>query len=470
MIKKLLSTVALCALFTGANAQSDRVLTPIANGEIKTAFTPYESKKGGSGVNVSAAIVQDTLEYFFNKHVFRNANGAQFIGANVPFQFTNTPVSHIASRFFNTSTVAVTGAECVVAKKSTSTTNTITVKLRLCLIVAGNPQLPGLDSVNAVVNNAGTNGWFAGGDFPNGPHVLTSDFAIVAQNASPNAGDTATFYMTNGSVPSATAGTIPVGSKFGEGLSWFRAAGTWTTTQGFWGTANIPFASSSMEYCLSPRVTYTATADHATVPTTVCPQAQVIYNNTSTSLINNRQFNMNKFVQVWAPFTATNNPSSTSDSVFVFDAGDGQGMFYDMNHIHYYTTIGVYTSTLTANIRKMNFPNIAAGTASSVKFAETKNNTIQTILACGPLGIANYNTVEGINIYPNPSNNGYVNITNLSNESTIELVNMLGQTVSKSKVNGGNHSFDYSHLPKGTYFVKISANNEKTKLTKLILN
>jgi hypothetical protein len=47
---------------------------------------------------------------------------------------------------------------------------------------------------------------------------------------------------------------------------------------------------------------------------------------------------------------------------------------------------------------------------------------------------------------------------------------MLGQSVYKDRANAGTYSTDLSLLPKGSYFVKINALNEKTKILKLILN
>ena len=109
-------------------------------------------------------------------------------------------------------------------------------------------------------------------------------------------------------------------------------------------------------------------------------------------------------------------------------------------------------------------------TGSGVKLQDA-TTFAKTIAVCS--GIQNLSGPEAVNIYPNPST-GLVNVANLPSESSIEVINMLGQSVYSLKAISGDHSVELSNflstLSKGTYFVKISSVNEKTKIVKLILN
>ena len=73
-------------------------------------------------------------------------------------------------------------------------------------------------------------------------------------------------------------------------------------------------------------------------------------------------------------------------------------------------------------------------------------------------------------IAPNPSENIFnINFGNvLKNTTTIEVYNMLGQTVFKDTINDTNtYSFDASNLPTATYILKLS--NENEVMTKKLL-
>jgi hypothetical protein len=75
------------------------------------------------------------------------------------------------------------------------------------------------------------------------------------------------------------------------------------------------------------------------------------------------------------------------------------------------------------------------------------------------------------NIYPNPTFNGTTSIT--WNELTIdkiEIFNLLGEIILEKKVNGKNGIQSFTNLPLGTFFVKLSNNNEIVITKKLIVN
>jgi Secretion system C-terminal sorting domain len=81
------------------------------------------------------------------------------------------------------------------------------------------------------------------------------------------------------------------------------------------------------------------------------------------------------------------------------------------------------------------------------------------------------NTKHSISIYPNPSTGVFtVNFNNnLEDNNNIEIFNLLGQNVYKETViNEKDLKISLTHLPKGTYIVKI-ANGEENYNTKIII-
>ena len=58
-------------------------------------------------------------------------------------------------------------------------------------------------------------------------------------------------------------------------------------------------------------------------------------------------------------------------------------------------------------------------------------------------------------VYPNPSN-GVVSIKNLTNNSMVELVNILGEVLYKGKVSGTATTLDFSSLPTANYYLKVT--------------
>lgn len=67
------------------------------------------------------------------------------------------------------------------------------------------------------------------------------------------------------------------------------------------------------------------------------------------------------------------------------------------------------------------------------------------------------NQLDRIQVYPNPSN-GILNIENAEN-SSLEIVNILGEVVAKEAINTNMKSINISNLPQGNYFVRIATSN-----------
>lgn len=443
MIKKLLSVSLLLIAAVSMNAQSNLVAEP-AGPLTKQATIEAENAIAAKS---SALTMGDTLWYFFNKHFYRNAAGTGFF----TFKSPNTSgASHFGARFNNSNpNLAVTGLECVASRQAGSPTASLTVRMYLCNVVAGLPTLPPLDSVLAVVSS--TAGNFYGGNFLT-PKFVTGDFAVLYRFIQTTPGDTLRVWMNNANTAAST--TTLTASKYGESYGYVGLGASFITTTGAFG------AGTDFEFLVAPRVGFTASALQTSFTGTMCTNTAYTFTNNSSFQLGHRQYNLNEFYRVWRPFT--NTLTIAADSVYTWNFGDGTGNYYTTsgspNIPHTYTAAGVYNGTLTAKYQKMADSGVKLQDAATF----TKGVTVCT-------GIQAFSGTEAVNVYPNPST-GIINIANLPVESSIEVVNMLGQSVYKTKSDAGNFTADLSSLSNGSYFIKISAANEKTKIVKLILN
>lgn len=450
MIKKLLSISAFAAVFSTATAQSNFVAEP-AGALDKKALKENMINVNSSTEKTSTILVGDTLWYNFNKHYYRNPGGTGFFTVKSPYSSTVVTLDRFGCKFQNNGSLTIGGLEAIVSRQATSPSASITVRVLLYNVSAGMPVLPALDSITAVVT--GTAAAIVGGNFAT-PKVVTGDYAVMYRPVTSVAGDTIRAWMNNAYTSTATTGTSA--QKYGEGMGLTRASGTVIGMTGTFG------AGTDYEFLVMPRVGFQATA--AQTSSTVspyCTNTPYTFNNTSSYWLGHRQYNLNQFYRAWRPFT--NTVTIAADSVYTWNFGDGTGNFYtttgNPNINHAYTTAGTFNGTLTAKYQRM--------VDSGVKLQDAANFA-KTVSTCA--GIQSLSGMDAVILYPNPSNTGLVNIANLPSESTIEVVNMLGQTVFKDKANAGNYSTDLSSLTNGSYFVKINAVNEKTKIVKLILN
>jgi hypothetical protein len=454
MIKNLLTIAAICVSLSTIKAQNFLQAEPA--GSLKNAVRYEAPAQNQSLEKTSAIAVGDTLWYFLNKHYYRNLSGVgyyTFLSPNTSF------ITHCGSNFNNTNpNLSILGLEGVVSRVSTSPSPSVTVRLYLTNVVGGVPVLPALDSITAVCT--GTSATFASGNFA-GPKFVSGDYAVLFKCASAVAGDQVKLWMNNAHVAAATATTAVTGSKYGEGYGYIRAASSATTPSSFYVTTGAFInADTDFEFLVAPRVAFSASAAQA-APTGSCAGIAYTFTNNSSYQLAHRQYNLNEFSRFWAPFSNT-VATIAADSVFTWNFGDATGNFYTVssmpNIAHTYGGAGTFTGTLTAKYQKM--------TGSGYKMQDA-TTFAKTIAVCS--GIQTFSGVEAVNVYPNPST-GIVNIANLPSETSIEVVNMLGQSVYSLKTTQGDHAIDLSTLPNGSYFVKISSVNEKTKIVKLILN
>ena len=116
--------------------------------------------------------------------------------------------------------------------------------------------------------------------------------------------------------------------------------------------------------------------------------------------------------------------------------GSGSIVLYDSNSDIIYNTTGIY----------------GAGEGTS-------------FISDGVLGLGS-NSLETVSIYPNPATT-VLNIQNAENAS-IEVYNMLGQTLYSKTNSSLNEQVNVSHFSEGTFFVKIT-NGDAVKTSKFIV-
>ena len=68
-----------------------------------------------------------------------------------------------------------------------------------------------------------------------------------------------------------------------------------------------------------------------------------------------------------------------------------------------------------------------------------------------------------MNVYPNPAaNQMLVNVKSLSNaNSSVELINMMGQVVASGNTPNGQYTFDVSTISNGIYTVKMLGDSKQ---------
>ena len=117
---------------------------------------------------------------------------------------------------------------------------------------------------------------------------------------------------------------------------------------------------------------------------------------------------------------------------------------------------------------------VVSGNSKPSLLSTARNNSIVARYVIEKIsGINNtYNTIETINIYPNPFYNDatlYSNI--LLHNASLELRNSIGQTVSITKQLAGHEvKIERNNLPAGLYFLQLSEENQVIATHKFIIS
>lgn len=161
------------------------------------------------------------------------------------------------------------------------------------------------------------------------------------------------------------------------------------------------------------------------------------------------------------------NMSTGNNISYFWDFGDGNTST-QAYPIHTYSAIGVYQLCLT----------VTNGSCTST-YCDTLNVVVKangTTLGVSPAGqfaaIEDVNSIEEVNLYPNPNNGQFnLNITlSQGGEFTISVLNYVGQIIESNTIflNAGENQFNMNieDQPKGVYLVSIL--DEVTKSNKII--
>lgn len=74
-------------------------------------------------------------------------------------------------------------------------------------------------------------------------------------------------------------------------------------------------------------------------------------------------------------------------------------------------------------------------------------------------GIKSISANDAISIFPNPTS-GVLNINAVETNSSVEVLNIVGEKVYSNTLVKGNNTIDLSNLANGAYFVKMNSNNQ----------
>ncbi|MBI3519088.1 MAG: T9SS type A sorting domain-containing protein [Bacteroidetes bacterium] len=137
-------------------------------------------------------------------------------------------------------------------------------------------------------------------------------------------------------------------------------------------------------------------------------------------------------------------------------------------YVNNYMIPGATSQTLTAP-----YDGVYTVVATDVNACNSaRSNTI--MVSVSTVGIKNNELYGSLTIYPNPTTGIFtIEINNLKNNASIELINELGQTIRHSFIKDCSskclYDVDLKDYPNGIYFVKIKSDNQ-TEYRKLLLN
>lgn len=405
------------------------------------------------GNKAASAVISDTIWYFFNKHFYRNTpptngsfptfkNAATYTNTNFPQRW--------GAVFLNSGPLAVTGAEMLTFAQTSSPSSSVNVALYLYNVVGGVPSGAPINTCIVAVPQA-TSGSNYGCNYTI-PSVVTGDYAIIAKNVSSTPGDTIRVFLTNAKQFTSTA---TASEKFGEGL------GITGTSSAFFPMTGLftPTNTTDYEPLVMPRVTYSVTTDHNFTSATICNTTAVTYVNMSSSWINHRQYNMNRFWKHWFPFgNTTGYNAAQKDSVFTWDFGNASPFVYDVSPTYSYPSGGTFSALLSSKIQTQAF-----GTT----YVDTKAWTV-SVTVCN-VGLAENNIENQFAVYPNPANSNVTVYLNNANDNTqIEVLNALGQVVLTQRGNVYKNTLSTESLSNGVYFIKVR-DGKQSSTSKLII-
>ncbi|MBC7390555.1 MAG: T9SS type A sorting domain-containing protein [Opitutaceae bacterium] len=132
------------------------------------------------------------------------------------------------------------------------------------------------------------------------------------------------------------------------------------------------------------------------------------------------------------------------------------------------STVNVNGTTLISCFKNLNFGKkypLYASLAGDLFISQLNLNGLVSSIQNESLG-----NINQASLYPNPAKSVlHLNLINLENQPSFQLVNTLGKIVLERKITSAYSDIDISDLHKGLYFGKITSNNELVKSWKLLI-
>ncbi len=289
------------------------------HGSVKFKSVKAKAVSSQEKAGVVAACGNDTVRYAGNKAYYLQAgfNDPTTGGWSVNKQTAATNIVTTAYKVPAGGSVTVTGAEILGLMMLTSygaiTTPTVsTHKVYLYTVDATNKPLLKIDSANVVfteVFDSRRANWI------NGPHTLTSDFAIGVKGGATSAA-THFLYVAYNQMHVAS----DVVNPYGEHLSfkYQAAAGGFVDMASNFGSAIYDF-----EFSINPIVTYNYSVDFTPSVTVTCPSSPVTLTNASvgSEIFKSHSFSLGAFAARYNVNEGAGAMDLPRDSIFQWYTG-----------------------------------------------------------------------------------------------------------------------------------------------------
>lgn len=454
MIKRLLTTaLVLGGLAAGAQNKVEPRMSTVENRKFEASTNQSFNKN-------STVVVTDTTWYFYNKNIWKFNNS--FFTVKTPMSFSVQVNTEFGVSFLNPDNASITISKAAILASRMATSPSTAIPITITLYTASPSGVPGASVATATCVITGTGGNVSSIATFSSPIVATGAYFLAYKNSSPNPLDTVNVFLT--SAYTATSGAA-ANLKFGENLAYIRNNGNMIPTENYYNTGT---PGSNLEPLLVPFVSFnysasaTQSAPNATaVPGAYCANLGISYTNTSSGIVNNRQYNYNQFGTTWAPKTST-VVMPTADPVhnWSFSGPPTPTATYSTANVtHTYATTGNASANLIVKYQN--------GSGSGAKTQEVKTWTLQ-IANCGIVGVNENQLNANMNVYPNPAINGKVNISGLEGTNTVAVYNMIGQLVSTETTNAEVVTVDLKGRTAGTYVIRVTDSTNHSKVVKVI--
>jgi hypothetical protein len=469
MIKKLLTAGLLLSNLALLEAQENSILPGRVQAQVekRANTTMYQTSGKSATINVP-----DTLNYFYWKHFLRNtpANANSFFTVPCPISSTvvgsgtiNAAHGVVFQNPSNTS-ITVSGAEVLVLRAAGSSTST-PIAITLYTMTGGVISGSVATATTAVTNPTAL--VFEGVLFTP-PVVVTGDYFIAYAPVNP-AIDTIRVGLTSAwTATSSQSNNL----KFGESLGFRKTGSSWFSNTNYYNTTP---AGSDLEAIVIPYVdfAYTATAiasapNATATPGAYCANLPVSFTNTTNGIVENRQYNFNKFVKVWGPTWSNTVTVPAADSIYNWSFSGPStptAAVTTKNASHTYSQVA--NANITLNVKYQKGSCVACN--SGTKLQDQKVWTY-TVANCNVQGIADLSAdpLSNVSLYPNPVVSGKATISGLEGANTISVHNLLGQVILTQKTDKDVVSIDMSNQAQGTYLFRITDSSNRTKIIKVI--